>query len=508
LKVLSAYFTPVFWISLAVTLLFFGIHWNVGLNLADEGYLWYGAQAIGRGETPILDFQSYDPGRYYWCAWWFQHGRPGLVSLRFSEAFFAFFGLWAGLLAAQKYLVSRWEILGLGVLLGLWMFPDYKFFDCCIPLIGIWMGLQLLESGPPRQVLAAWIFAGLAFWIGRNHGLYLTFVFFLLTLERVRRRGDGLSLSLWSLGGLTLGLLPFAWIGLEKEGFWQAYAVQALRIFQWGSTNLALPIPWLWSPFQGAGGGPGGHWFITAAANLLPLAYGLGLLQFWRHQKNPAPLDKILLVCSLVGAGYLHYFYSRADLEHLAVALSPFWIGFGAWLAPRARLWRAFLMGMILFSFLGATAPYHLYKIRAFSPTPTIKYSMGTDEIWVYPDQAYFLNAVARLLKYQKPGQSLLILPHWPTLYAVFGIKSPCWEIYPGFPASSQEQEQMIKEMEKNHVRWALIDESWLDGREDLSFPNTHPEVWKYLNDRYRLFPKPFCHVADRLFFNPRAAQN
>jgi hypothetical protein len=508
LKVLCAYFTSIFSISLAITLLFFAIQWNVGLNLADEGYLWYGVQAVCRGETPILDFQSYDPGRYDWCAFFFQHWRPGLVSLRFSESIFAFFGLWAGLFAVQKQFSSRWEIVGLGALLGLWMFPDYKFFDCCLPLIGIWMGLQLMETGSSRQALAAWVFVGLAFWIGRNHGLYLTLAFFFLTLERVRSAGNGLSLWGWSLGGLILGLLPFAWLGLEKEGFWQAYGVQAFRIFQWGSTNLALPIPWIGAPFQGAGGGPGGHWFIAAAANLLPPAYGLGLLQFWRHRKNPAPLDKILLVCSLIGTSYLHYFYSRADLEHLAVALSPLWIGLSAWLASRPRLLRPFLVGMILLCFLGATAPYHLYKIRAFSPTATVKYPMGPDEIWIYPDQAYFLNAVARLLKYQKPGQSFLILPHWPTLYAVFGIKSPCWEIYSGFPASCGEQEKMIGEMEKNHVRWALIDESWLDGREDLGFPQTHPKVWKYLNDHYRLFPKPFCHVADRLFFNPRASQN
>lgn len=49
-----------------------GSRWIVtthgGLNLADWGYLWYGEWRTRLGEIPLLDFQSYDPGRFYYPA--------------------------------------------------------------------------------------------------------------------------------------------------------------------------------------------------------------------------------------------------------------------------------------------------------------------------------------------------------------------------------------------------------------------------------------------------------
>ena len=66
----------------------FALQGRQGINLADEGFLWYGTQQTAHGKVPLRDFQSYDPGRYYWSAAGMHLFGEGLVSLRFSETVF------------------------------------------------------------------------------------------------------------------------------------------------------------------------------------------------------------------------------------------------------------------------------------------------------------------------------------------------------------------------------------------------------------------------------------
>lgn len=86
-------------ISATATYLAFILQSNIGLNLGDEGYLWYGAQRVYNSEIPILDFMSYDPGRYYWSSiMMYLLSDTGIIALRKSVALFQFIGLYCSLL--------------------------------------------------------------------------------------------------------------------------------------------------------------------------------------------------------------------------------------------------------------------------------------------------------------------------------------------------------------------------------------------------------------------------
>src|SRR6266545_4510165 len=81
-------------LSALLVIIFFLLQGNVGLDIADEGFLWYGTIRTALGEVPIRDFQAYDPARYYWGALWFKViGNNGIIALRISEALFQFLGL-------------------------------------------------------------------------------------------------------------------------------------------------------------------------------------------------------------------------------------------------------------------------------------------------------------------------------------------------------------------------------------------------------------------------------
>ena len=121
--------------SLAVTGFWFCLTWEYGFDLSDEGYYWYGAQRVLRGEVPIRDFYAYDAARYYWSAFVMQiMDDDGPFSARLSAAIFQFIGTFSGvnicLLALQDRGNIRWIFAVLvSVVLTIWVDPYYKVYD-------------------------------------------------------------------------------------------------------------------------------------------------------------------------------------------------------------------------------------------------------------------------------------------------------------------------------------------------------------------------------------------
>ena len=474
----------------------FLIKGNMGLSLVDEGFLWYGAIHTFLEEVPLRDFYSYAPGRYYWCAAWFHLGGPGILSLRFSESLFQWMGLAFGLLAAKRLTDNRWELFGIGLLLTLWMYPDYKYFDCAIPLIALYLGFRLLEDPAPVTCWSCGFFAGFSSFIGWNHGLYQAFSFGILFLVLGFSKGEWLKETAWGLAGFICGGVPYLGMALRVQGFERAFAAEAARI--WGQgTNIGLPVPWPWTTplFREPSLDNLSLFMIGGLFLLTPLAYLFWFVKYFPWSKKLAMEKKYLWVGAVVGIPYLHYAFSRADFEHLAIALPPLWLGFRA-MAPlfRGKSWPVLVLSLLC-SFLSVGERSHLGEWLGFSGPRLVEYPVAGDMMHLDLATAGQLEGLKPIVQSLAPDESILFFPYHPTFYCVFGKKSPVWEIFSTLPATPLEQQHLMEQMEKSKVPWCVIDNAGIDGRDDLEFQNTHPLFLRYLQSRYRLMAPSLFHL-------------
>jgi len=464
----------------------FALQGRQGVNLADEGFLWYGAQQTAHGKVPLRDFQSYDPGRYYWsAAGAFLFGN-GLVALRFSETVFQVLGLWAGLLVASR-LAQNWVLLtAIGLMLTLWMFHSFRFFDNTLVLCGIWIAVRLIEEPSPVRIFTAGFFVGLCVFFGKNHALYNFLAQVSLLLYLHLKPGPVLSVShlgIW-VAGIMAGLVPTIAMLVAVPGFFASYIESIQLIFRRG-TNLALPVPWPWRVSLNSADTSQfllGIFFIA-----LPLGYLAAITVSLSMRSQMIEDHAVLIACPFVGIFYLHHAFSRAGLAHLAPVIYPFLLGALAFLgfleARKFYFWAviAVLIAAALFTVCRRTPIYQ----RITSSTPWVPYNAG-GKIFVPP---YINQLLTCLRKFAAENiaarEGVLIAPFTPTLYPILNRESPLWDIAYYFPATAQRQETMIHELAAKNVNWAIISDTFLDKREDLRFSATHELVWQYLMENF-----------------------
>lgn len=481
-------------VSGAIVIGLFVLKHNKGLNLCDEGFLWLGSQMVLKGSVPVLDFHSYNPGRYYWSAFWFRFLDSGLVSLRFSEALFQWIGVLGGMLAARRITSSRFELAVFAFILALWMYPDYKFIDCAIPCIAVYAGVRLLET---PDLLESWIVgvvAGLAFFFGQQHGLYLVLAFSALILFSFLKNGFSLSRLLAYVFGLFCGFLPFLGMLLWVHGFAESYWNEMIMFWiRFGQTNISLPIPWIWKKdlFIWSYGNGMPNFVLGFLTVLMPPAYLYWVAKSWKQLKTPS-FSPLLMSSAVIGACYLQYYFARADYEHLAAIMAPFLIGLFGQMGNHHRtrlLWLFLALIVTCTSVAVKSGLMDCWNSKTHWP---LKVLVGKDTIHLSPREGILIEAAKAVAARLKPGETFLAYPHLTTLYAVCNLKSPTWEIYDVIPKSLEEQDRLIRETESAHVSWALIDTEPVDGRNDLRFQNTNALFCRYLLKNFSIVRVPF----------------
>jgi hypothetical protein len=61
------------------------------------------------------------------------------------------------------------------------------------------------------------------------------------------------------------------------------------------------------------------------------------------------------------------------------------------------------------------------------------------------------------------------------------------YDTFPLYPASPQAQGDMIDGIVRAQAQVALVSDAPVDGRDDLRFSQTHPQVWAYLREHFTM---------------------
>jgi hypothetical protein len=540
-------------LALALTAAACFAQWRIGFNIADEGFLWYGAIATAHGQVPLRDFMSYDPGRYYWAAAWAPLFGDGILALRASTAIFQALGIFFGLLAARRAIDRPWLLALAGAVLLIWMIPRHKVFEPSVAMAAVWVGARLLERPSTGRHFAGGVLAGLAVLMGKNLGLYC--VAAMAGLALIARAGGGaaaeagetqvpgeapaerprgaprgpvpespvpgawrgfvpgaprtsrrraLARSMGALAaGLAVGLMPLL-VLCCLPGFLASY-VESCRFFlRLGRTNFPEPLPWPWLAFApGLDAGERAQQLSLGLSFLLLVAgTAVGLAAGWQRWWRGAALGRrpaaLLLSGAVVGLFFLHHAFARADAFHLGQSVQPLLLaalavpaGAGS---PEGRRWRAaMLIAPVAFCTLFSPLPeaplFHV--LSAARPSERfVPFDLAGDRVYLRRHAARVLGAVRDVFTRQVPsGEPALFASHFAGLYPFLGRRAPVWEIYPIWPGLGGRDERMLRELVVNDVRWALIGAYAMQGGEELTLAETHPKTWNYLMREFERVP-------------------
>jgi hypothetical protein len=479
--------------GILITVLFM-LQSHIGFNIADEGYLWYGAQRVLKGEVPVRDFMAYDPGRYYWSASFMRLlGNNGLVTLRIGEAVFQALGLFLGLFILVRYQQQKNGIFLLLVAstLLVWMFSPFKVFDTSVAVALVAIFTYLAEQPSVRRYFWTGVVVGLSSFFGRNHGLYggLGSVGLIIYLTFKKNDISVFTAFAYWLTGVFLGFLPILGMLAIVPGFFAAFWESIRFLFEINATNLPLPVPWPWRvPFGQISWVESLRYvfvgFFFIAIVVYPLASLVYLLQA-KIKHIPTSSSPLFVATAFTALPYVHYAFSRADVSHLSLGIFPFLIGVFALLSDRPKIIKL-LLSLFLFSVsLFVLLPmYPLWQLIHYKNW--IETEVGEDKIKVDPVTANNLVMLKKLAKAYSPGErSFLTTPFWPGAYAVLERKSPIWEIYALFPRSNAFQAAEIKRIQHANPGFVLVLDAQLDGRDDLRYQNTHPLINQYIRDNF-----------------------
>ena len=481
-------------ISAILVFLSFIFQHNLSLTFSDEGFLWYGSIETLLGKVPLLDFYAYDPGRYYWTSavMWLL-GNDGIVIQRLAISLFQIIGLSLALYCISTVDMrsnSKWFIVTFSIILFFWMIPQYKIIDISLSIITYTALLFYLNRpGSRRLFILGCVIGGVAFF-GRNHGLYgfVSSILIIFYQNLTIKNNRPLNNVLVFISGVFLGFSPIFIMMIFIPGFYHAFIDSVLLIFNQGTTNLTKTVPWPWT-IPVLKGGINNYlyqFFLGTLFVLYPLYSFFTVISAIYFKIKRTPLANYLVVSGFLSLTYIHVAFSRADSYHLTQSIFPLLLGLLCFISSlkgkKAYSYVAFVFFVSIF-FMYRHQPLS----QCFLPNKkcTIA-SVGNDDIYVQNGSVKVLNMAKYYMdKYVEADDSILVVPAWPIIYAIWEKESPVWDTYAFFDRNQKFQEVEINRIKVSNPRLVIINNVALDGKDKFRYSNTHNLIFNYIENNF-----------------------
>lgn len=521
MNTITAYrYASIFWISLLSTVILFVFHWNEVSSLADEGVHWYASQRILFGGVPILDYSSYDPGRYYWTAalmWLF--GDSDFFLYRVGAATFQFLGLYVSLLIISYHQKNRkvdiFYLMLCSMVLCIWMSTYLLSFNYTVLVCLFFVLIRVVGVPCKQNIFIAGIALGLAAVFGRNLAVYGAFAYLCALAWTHLERNEKLETTVFQsiyIGffGICLGYLPVLCMFLFVSGFPQAFIKSIQLLVDAGSTNipLRLPMPWHFSWGQLVSSDTAlslresrklgtGLFFVLNVVAILSLAIWLTIKKFRGERVIP-----IVVALTFLLLFSLHYPFSRASLVKIALTTIP-----------------------VLITTLALVSSFHIFikcglailvlamSLFTFNTMDHCTSQENCTEIVIRGD---VLNTSIR--KYRKlerinhivnayaPGEedSFAVLPAMAFSNAQWQRESPINSLYAVFPRAKWHQKEEIERIKKNRPAFIAVQEA--EGESPWNYRHTNPLVYEFIKNNFDE-PDAWEPPGYELFTIPRACE-
>ena len=476
------------WITLGLaTILLLELFENSkGLNLADEGFLWFGVTQQLGGKRAVRDFYAYCPGRYLWAQPLYNLF-PSIRSIRWSMTLFLAL-TYLAIALIYKHLVGSTFLLSLlGLLLAASTRPRHKRIDGALAaLLSALSGLFLVTQDQ-RVLSTIGLFSALVLLVNLNHFLYWTAISTALSFFSFDF-GKSFSRCLYPAAGFALGLGVVAIILRGYVGPLHRYLFAELRAtLARGSSQgkYSRATPSLKEIFR-----PSARLRarLFSAVFYLYIPFTAVSLIISLQAKSDLGLQ-VLSATLLVSVVYFHHALARADLDHLVQILGPLCCTIFLVLSlpelPLAiRLVGATIGVLLLFLSQPFIPGFFNGPYRSFPELTTYFRS----PIKLTDHEAELVSGIVALAEVAPAGKPLFFAPHFPGAYALLGIGCPTWASFLLHDDGRSADVQIRNDLEQASIGGALVSHLGIDDRSELEFPNLFPLTWNLLCSDFERF--------------------